>query len=61
MVNNKKMSDKGKLHRGEKWERARAWALANNKPDNVSNDSNKMVDVEFYLDSLKETKSKKEK
>ena len=57
------MSDKGKLHRGEKWERVRAFALANNKPDNVSNDPNKMVDVEFYLESLKkeETKSKKVK
>ena len=55
------MSDKGKLARGEKWETTRKWALANNKPDTVSNDPNKMVDVEFYLDSLKETKSKKEK
>ena len=56
------MSDKGKLHRGEKWERTRQWSLANHKVDNVSNDPAKMVDVEFYLDSLKEyTKSKKEK
>ena len=55
------MSKEGQLHRGEKWSKVRAFALANNKQDNVSNDPNKMVDVEFYLDSIKETKSKKEK
>ena len=57
------MSNEGKLARGEKWNRVKEYALANNKPDHVSKDPNKMVDVEFYLDSLKkeETKSKKVK
>lgn len=57
------MSEEGKLHRGKKWNMAIKWALANNKPDYVSKDPNKMVDVEFYLDSLKkeETKSKGKK
>ena len=57
------MSDEGKLARGKKWVMIRNYALANNNTDFVSKDPNKMVDVEFYLDSLKkeETKSKKEK
>ena len=57
------MSDAGKLHRGKKWVMVRDFALGNNRPDHVSNDPDKMVDVKFYLDSLKEeeTKSKGKK
>ena len=56
------MSDEGSYNRGEKWLHFGKNKDGNLKPE-VANDENKMVDVNFYLEKVKEkeTKSKGKK